>query len=74
MFEPHLRHCIVVLEQDIYPSLVMVQPRKTCPYITVRLLMGCKESNQINKIIILMLLFYVDGLCPGHQYLGCFLG
>ena len=49
-FEPHRRHCIVVLEQDtIYPSLVLVQPRKTRPYITERLLMGRKESNQTNK-------------------------
>ena len=34
------------LSRHIYPSLVLVQPRKTCPYITERLLMGCKESNQ----------------------------
>ena len=27
-------------------STVLVQPRKTHPYITERLLMGCKESNQ----------------------------
>ena len=33
-FKPHRRHCVVVLEQDIYPSLVLVQPRKTRPYIT----------------------------------------
>ena len=44
-FEPHRRHCVVVLEQD--SSLVLVQPRKTCPFITERLLMGRKESNQI---------------------------
>ena len=49
-FEPHRRHCIVVLEQHIYPSLVLVQPRKTRPYITERLLMGCKESNETNKM------------------------
>ena len=35
----------------IYPSLVLVQPRKTHPYKTERLLMGRKESNQTNKII-----------------------
>ena len=29
--------------------LVLVQPRKTCPYITERLLMGCKESNQTKQ-------------------------
>ena len=35
---------------NIYPSLVLVQPRKTRPCLTERLLMGRKESNQINKI------------------------
>ena len=48
-FEPHWRHCVVVLEQDIYPSLVLVQPRKTSCCFTERLLMGRKESNQTNK-------------------------
>ena len=39
-----------VLEQrHIYPSLVLVQPRKTCPCLTERLLMGRKESNQTNQ-------------------------
>ena len=33
----------------MYPSLVLVQPRKIRPYITERLLMGRKESNQTNK-------------------------
>ena len=33
------------------PSLVLIQPRKTCPFITERLLMGRKESNQTNKTI-----------------------
>ena len=32
------------------PSLVLVQPRKTRPYITERLLMGRKESNQTNNM------------------------
>ena len=31
---------------SIYPSLVLVQPRKTRPCLTERLLMGGKESNQ----------------------------
>ena len=35
--------------RHIYPSLVLVQPRKTCPCLTERLLMGSKESNQTNK-------------------------
>ena len=45
-FEPHRRHCVVSLSKNINPSLVLVQPRKTCPFITERLLMGRKESNQ----------------------------
>ena len=32
--------------RNINPSLVLVQPSKTRPYITERLLMGRKESNQ----------------------------
>ena len=49
-FEPHRRHCVVVLEQDTFIlSLVLVQPRKTRPCLTERLLMGRKESNQTNK-------------------------
>ena len=48
-FEPHRRHCVVSLSKNIYPSLVMVQPRMTRPFITDRLLMGRKESNQTNK-------------------------
>ena len=35
--------------RHINPSLVLVQPRKTHPFITERLLMGRKESNQTNK-------------------------
>ena len=48
-FEPHRRHCVVSLSKNINPSLVLVQPRKTRPFITDRLLMGRKESNQTNK-------------------------
>ena len=48
-FEPHRRHCVVSLSKNINPSLVLVQPRKTRPCITERLLMGRKESNQTNK-------------------------
>ena len=47
--EPHRRHCVVSMSKNIDPSLVLVQPRKTCPFITERLLMGRKESNQTNK-------------------------
>ena len=48
-FEPHRRHCVVSLSKNINPSLVLVQPRKTRPFITERLLMGRKESIQTNK-------------------------
>ena len=48
-FEPHRHHCVVILSKNIYPSLVLVQPRKTRPFITERLLIGRKESNQTNK-------------------------
>ena len=51
-FEPHRRHYIVSLSKNINPSLVLVQPRKTRPYITERLLMGRKESYQTNKTTI----------------------
>ena len=51
-FEPHRRHCVVSLSKNINPSLVLVQPRKTRPFITERLLMGRKESiKQTNKLI-----------------------
>ena len=36
-----------IVVQD--PSLVLVQPRRTRPCLTERLLMGCNESNQTNK-------------------------
>ena len=37
----------------INPSLALIKPRKTRPYIAERLLMGRKESNQTNKIPIM---------------------
>ena len=33
-FEPHRRHCVNSLSKKIKPSLVLVQPRKTRPFIT----------------------------------------
>ena len=48
-FEPHRRRCDVFLSKNINPSLVLVQPRKTPPFITERLLMGPKEPNQTNN-------------------------
>ena len=56
-FEPHQHHCIVSLSKNINPSLVLVQPRKTRPFISERLLMGRKESNQTNKQIHVLLYF-----------------
>ena len=49
-FEPHRRHCVVSLSKNINPtcSLVLVRPRKTSPFITERLAMIRKESNQTN--------------------------
>ena len=53
-FEPNRRHCLVSLGKNINPSLVLVQLRKTGPFITERLLMGRKESNkQINETVLL---------------------
>ena len=48
-FEPHQRHWVVSLSKNINPSLVLVQPRKTPPFITERLLIGHKESYQTNR-------------------------
>ena len=56
-FEPHRRHCVVSLSKNINPSLVLVQPRKTRPFITERLLMGRKESNKQTKDLLLSLCF-----------------
>ena len=49
-FKPHWRHCVVSLSKNSNPSLVLVQPMKTHPFLTGRLLMGRKESNQTNKL------------------------
>ena len=48
-FGPYQHHFVVSLSKNINPSLVLVQPRKTLPCLTERLLMGRKESNQTNK-------------------------
>ena len=39
------------LSKNINPSLVLVQPRKTHPFIIERLLIGHKESNQTNSMM-----------------------
>ena len=33
-FKPHRCYCVVSLSKNINPSSVLVQPRKTCPFIT----------------------------------------
>ena len=43
--------------------LVLVQPRKTRPYITERLLMGLKESNQTKIIFILKCVYCYRSHC-----------
>ena len=50
-YEPH---CLVSLSKIINLSLVLVQPRKTRPFITERLLMGHKESNQTKRCFIIL--------------------
>ena len=59
-FEPHRRHCVVSLSKNINPSLVLFQHRKTRPYITERLLMGRKKSNQTNKIFYKLTLLFLS--------------
>ena len=49
VFEVQARLCISA-QDSVNPSLVLVQPRKTCPVISERLLMGRKESDQTIKI------------------------
>ena len=46
-FEPSWRQFVVSVIKNINPSSVLIQPRKTCPFITERLLVGRKESNHL---------------------------
>ena len=72
-FEPHQHHCVVSLSKNINPSLVLVQPRKTRPFITERLLMGHKESNQTNKqTCSLSSLFFNHAVSPFLEVLLAF--
>ena len=59
-FKPHRRYCIVFLSKNINPSLGLVQHRKTRPFITKRLLMRRKESNQTNKTLVIPCLNIVN--------------
>ena len=50
MFEPHQRHCIVVIEQDTFTlAKYWFNPGRPILVLAERLLMGRKESNQTNK-------------------------
>ena len=60
-FDHHRRHCVVSMSKNINPSLVLVQPRKTQPYITEGLLMGRKESNQTKQKLYQLTLCILNG-------------
>ena len=60
-FEAHWHHFVVSLSKNINPSLVLVHPRKTRPFITEKLLMRCKESNQTKALSVLF--------CKGYSCL-----
>ena len=64
-FQPH---CVVSLSKNIKPSLLLVQPRKTLPFINERLLMGRKESNKQNFRMDLSWCFNGKGEW-GHDYM-----
>ena len=66
-FEPHLRHCVVSLSKNINPSLILVQPRKTRPFVTEKLLMGRKESNKPTHLII-----FLKEFCEKNQQMTKF--
>ena len=74
-FEPHLCHCVLLLRKNISPSLVLVQPRKTRPFITERLLMGRKESNQTNhgkiRLTITIFIFSIAHLLCSYLQRQC---
>ena len=62
--------------RHIYPSLVLVQPRRTSPFITERLLMGRKETNQTNNktwhlLYSLILLLFQIKRCLQYVSMWC---
>ena len=69
-FEPHRRHCVLSLSKNINSSLVLVLPRRTRPFISERLLMGRKESNQINNIHVNLFRYYkcIVQAIPVHDF------
>ena len=66
-FEPNWRLCVVSLSKNfgIKPSLLLVLPKKIHPFITERLLMGRKESNQTQKNSDIQLIQLHDSI---HHY------
>ena len=54
--------------RHIYLSLVLVQPRKTRPYITERFMMGRKESNQTNTYFYLYKQVDPDEIQPNAAF------
>ena len=66
-FEPGRRYCVVSLSKNINPSLVLVQPRKTRPFINERLLMGRKELNLNNYMLLAV---YKVQIQSPHRALG----
>ena len=54
--------------RHINPSLVLVQPRKTRPFITERLLMGRKESNQIEQMSVSAICSNTHCLSRDHKF------
>ena len=63
-FEPHRRHCVVSLSKNINPSLVLNQPRKTCPFIIERLMMGRKD--QIKQMVEIGVIFEIYSNCSSQ--------
>ena len=53
--KPHQRHCVVSLSKNINHSFVLVQPRKTRPFITERRLTERKKTNLTNNNICFLL-------------------
>ena len=61
--------CCGPLARHIYPSLVLVQPRKTGPCLNERLLMRYKESNQTNKLKALSHYNVLANVCRRMKYI-----
>ena len=72
-FEPHRRHNVVVLDQDTFILTSLVQPRKTRPCLTERLVMVCKESNQTKQTSMISCWMSVHYYCFISVYF-CFNG